>query len=218
VVLLPKLTDYKNFWLIWLSAAGRSQGVSLFSIQNDWGIKTNYLYHEETGIGKPLYLAMIKEGFLEKQGKKIKAKFEWIPNFVKERYQPLGHVDFWVPYPLISSKWPQVQVFMEKNAPHLFDLRNIRALYRNSKDVLGDSGQHIFTDIFLFILFENFIIFCKKYKAEIVLRILVTTFSVFADRDMVSYIRQLHGQISKEAPLLIGDEAEMNSLMAPFNW
>ena len=218
VVLLPKLTDYKNFWLIWLSAAGRPQGISLFSIQNEWGIKTNYLYHEEAGIGKPLYMAMIKEGFLEKSGKRIKARFEWIPAFVKEKYQPLGHVDYWIPYNLLTAKWPQVQAFMEKNSPVLFSSQGIRTLYRNSKDLLGDSGQYIFTDIFIYVLFSNLTIFCKKYKAEIVLRILLTVFSVFTDRDLMNYMRQVNAQLAKEVPLIIGDEAEMNSLMSPFNW
>jgi len=215
---MTKLTDYKNFWMIWLSAAGRPQGVSLFSIQNDWNIKTNYLYHEETGIGKPLYVAMIREGFLEKQGKKLKAKFGWIPDFVKEKYQPLGHVDYWIPYPVMSTKWPQVQAFIEKNAPILFDIKNTRILYKSSKDILGNSGQHIFTDVFIFVLFNNITIFCKKYKAEIVLRILLTTFSLFTDRDLMNYMRHLNSQLSKEVPLIIGDEAEMNALMCPFNW
>jgi hypothetical protein len=216
---MTKLTEYKNFWMIWLSAAGRPQGVSLFSIQNDWGIKTNYLYHGEAGIGKPLYLAMIKEGFLEKQGKRLRAKFDWIPGFMKERYQPFGHVDYWVPFNLVSAKWPQVQAFMEKNAHTLFDIRNMRILYRNSKDILGGSGQHIFSDIFIYVLFNNLTIFCRKYKAEIVLRILLTTFSVFTDRDLMNYMRHLNASaISKEIPLIIGDEAEMNALMCPFNW
>ena len=216
---MTKLTDYKNFWMIWLAAAGRPQGVSLFSIQNHWGIKTNYLYHGEAGIGKPLYIAMIKEGFLEKHGKMLKARFGWIPDFVKEKYQPVGHVDYWVPYNIISTKWPQVQAFMEKNAQTLFDMNNIRVLYRNSKDILGDSGQHIFSDVFMFVLFNNLTIFCRKYKAAIVLRILLTTFSIFTDRDLMNYMRHLNASpISKEVPLIIGDEAEMNALMCPFNW
>jgi hypothetical protein len=215
---MTKLTDYKNFWLIWLSAAGRPQGVSLFSIQNDWGIKTNYLYHGEAGIGKPLYSAMIREGFLEKQGKKLKAKFGWIPDFVKEKYHPDGHVDYWIPYSMVSTKWPQVQVFIEKNAQTLFDIKNVRILYRNDRDVLGDYGQHIFSDVFIFVLFSNLTVFCKKYKAEIVMRILLTTFSVFADRDLMNYMRHLNPILSKEVPLIIGDESEMNAMMCPFNW
>ena len=215
---MTKLTDYKNFWLIWLAAAGRPQGISLFSIQNDWGIKTNYLYHEEAGIGKPLYLAMVKEGFLEKQGKKLKARFGWIPGFVKEKYEPTGHVDYWVPYTMMSTKWPQVQAFMEKNAQTLFDIKNVRILYRNDRDVLGDHGQHIFSDIFIFVLFSNLTVFCKKYKAEIVMRILLTTFSVFADRDLMNYMRHLNPILGKEIPLIIGDESEMNRMMCPFNW
>ena len=215
---MARLTDYKNFWLIWLSAAGRPQGASLFSIQNEWGIKTNYLYHEETGIGRPLYMAMIKEGYLEKHGKNLKAKFGWIPDFVKEKYQPAGHVDYWIPYPIISTKWPQVQSFIEKNAHVLFNIKNIRVLYKGKKDILGGYGQHIFTDVFLYVLFTNLAIYCKKYKAEIVLRILLTSFSMFADRDLMNYMRQLNIQLAREVPLIIGDEAEMNSLMCPFNW
>jgi len=215
---MTRLTEYKNFWLIWLSAAGRPQGISLFSIQNEWGIKTNYLYHEETGIGRPLYQAMIREGYLEKHGKNLKAKFGWIPDFVKEKYQPVGHVDYWIPYPIISAKWPQVQAFMEKHASAIFDPKCLRILYRGNKDVLGVYGQRIFTDIFLFVLFSNLVIFCKKYKAEIVLRILLTSFSMFADRDLMNCMRHLNSQLAKEVPLIIGDEAEMNSLMCPFNW
>jgi hypothetical protein len=216
---VTKLTEYKNFWLIWMSAAGRPQGASLFSIQNDWGIKTNYLYHEETGLGSPLYIAMIKEGFLEKQGKRLKAKFGWIPAFVKQKYEPLNRVDYWIPYNMVNTKWPQVQTYIEKNAPTLFDVKNVRILYKNSKDVLGDHGQHIFTDIFIYILFSNLVMFCKKYKAEIVLRILLTTFAVFTDRDMMSYMRLLNASpAGKDVPLIIGDESEMNAIMCPFNW
>jgi len=215
---MARLTEYKNFWLIWLSAAGRPQGASLFSIQSEWGIKTNYLYHEEAGIGKPLYMAMIREGYLEKHGKNLKAKFGWIPDFIKEKYQPMGHVDYWIPYPIISAKWPQVQAFIERHASQMFDPKNLRILYKGSKDLLGDYGSRIFSDIFLFVLFSNLIIFCRKYKAEIVLRILLTSFSMFADRDLMNYMRHLHTQLAREAPLIIGDEAEMNSLMCPFNW
>ncbi|MEM7815915.1 MAG: hypothetical protein QXN71_02235 [Candidatus Aenigmatarchaeota archaeon] len=215
---MPKLTDYKNFWLIWLSAAGRPQGISLFTIQNEWGIKTNYLYHEEAGLGKPLYVTMIRDGYLIKEGRKIKVKFDWITDFIKERYQPSGFVDYWIPYRIIGSKWPDVQSFIEKHSSVLFDPKNLRILYRNNKDILGDCGQHIFTDIFIYVLFSNLIVFCKKYKAEIVLRILLTAFSMFTERDIMNYMRQIHSQIGKEVPLIIKDEAEMNALMSPFNW
>ena len=60
-----KLTDYKNFWLIWLSCAGSGNGISLFKIQTTWDIRTNYLYHREAGLGKPLFSLMAEEGYIE---------------------------------------------------------------------------------------------------------------------------------------------------------
>ena len=98
------VTDYKNFWLIWMNAAGNREGQSLFSIQNQWGIRTNYLYHNETGLKTPLYIRMIKDGYLEKSGKRLKANFGWINTYVKKKYQiPQNNSNLWFPYTLINQ-------------------------------------------------------------------------------------------------------------------
>ena len=116
-----KLTDYKNFWLIWLSSAGQEKGISLFRIQSTWDIKTNYLYHNEAMIQKPLFKLMEEERFIEVVGNKIKARFDWIPEYVNELFhseKPVG--GFWSPELVVKDKWPRVQVFMEKYRKYLF--------------------------------------------------------------------------------------------------
>jgi hypothetical protein len=215
---MKKLTDYKNFWLIWLSAAGSPRGMSLFSIQNLWGIKTNYLYHDEAGLGRPLYNAMIRQGYLEKDGKRLKARFEWIIPYMKERHGILTPPGAWTPSALILSKWPIVQEFIQKNPERVFGAKALRTLYRNSRDMLGSSGQHIFADVFLYVLFSNLIVFCRKYNASIVLRIILTATSMFSDRDLLGYMQYLNAEMKGRYPVIIANEIELNRMMAPLNW
>lgn len=212
-----KLTDYKNFWLIWINCAGKERGSSLFQIQTSWGIKTNYLYHNEAGLGKPLYVRMIKDGYLVKEGPRLKADFSWIPGFVKD-LAGLTTGDAWHPSTLITSRWSSVQSFIEKNAQTLLDDKAIRTLYKNDRDLLGQTGRYIFNDIFLYVLFSNLILFTKKYRADIVMRIISTAISIFSERDLLNYMRHLHERLFNEVPAIITSEPEMNKMMYPFKW
>jgi hypothetical protein len=212
-----KLTDYKNFWLVWITCAGREGGESLFNIQTGWGIKTNYLYHNEAGLGKPLYARMIRDGYIAKEGTRLKARFEWIPGYVKNLASPATG-DVWYPGSLIAGRWPLVQGFIKENARTLFDGRAIRILYRNDRDLLGQTGRYIFNDIFLYVLFSNIILFTKKYKADIVMRIISTAISIFSERDLLNYMRYLHERLFREVPAIITSETEMNKLMYPLKW
>jgi len=213
------LWGYKNFWLIWLNCAGNSdKGISLFEIQNRWGITTNYLYHREMGLKKPLYIHMIKKNFISKEGRKLKPKFEWIPDFIKDQYLLKGTGNQWFPIALLSVKWPIVQKFIRDRAKDIFDQENLKILYKNERDLLGKHGPHIFSDIFLLLLFFNMILFCRKYRADVVLRIISTIISVFSDRDLLNYIRKLSTQVGKDTPILIRNEDELNRLMYPFKW
>jgi hypothetical protein len=213
-----KVTEYKNFWLIWLNCAGKpDRGESLFKIQTKWGINTNYLYHNEAGLGKPLYTRMLKDGYIYKEGPRLKPVFTWIPGYVKTQ-AGVTTGDSWYPSTLISSKWPDVQKFIEENSSVLFSQEAMRTLYKNDRNLLGLSGGLIFRDVFLYVLFSNLIYFTKKYKADIVMRILSTSISIFAERDLLNYIRHLHGKLFKEVPAIITTEQEMNRLMYPFGW
>lgn len=212
------VTDYKNFWLIWLNAAGSEQGQSLFSIQNEWGIKTNYLYHNETGLKTPLYVRMIKDSFLEKSGKRLKANFSWIPTYVKSLYRvPQNDTTLWFPYNLINQKWALVQDFIQSHGHVIFSPSNLRILYRNDKDSLGNQGRYIFSDVFLYILFTDLMSFTRRYHADIVMRIILTSMSLFTDRDIINYMRQLNKQIGADVPNIIANEDELNRLMMPFS-
>jgi hypothetical protein len=212
-----KITDYKNFWLIWLNCAGKPEGLSLFSIQSEWGIKTNYLYHNETGLKEPLYIRMIRENYLEKDSKRLKAKFSWISTYVQEKYMVKPNVE-WTPNKLILQKWTMVQGFIEKHADKLFSTKNLRTLYKDNKDLLGNLGPYVFMDVFLYVFFTNLINFTKKYHADIVLKIIATVMSIFTDRDLFNYMRNLNSELGQDVPLLISDERELNSVVCHLNW
>ena len=213
-----RVTEYKNFWLIWITCAGKpDRGESLFQIQLKWGINTNYLYHNESGLGRQLYTRMIKDGYLIKSGPRLKSVFSWIPVYMK-KISGSESGGKWYPSALITAKWPAVQRFIEEHSSTLFSEEAMRILYKGSRDLLGDSGRYIFNDIFLYVLFSNLILFTKKYKADVVMRIISTAISIFSERDVVSYMRYLHERLFSEVPAIITSEDEMNRVIYPFKW
>ncbi len=215
-----KLTDYKNFWLIWINCAGKEEGVSLFRIQTDWGVKTNYLYHNEMGLGTPLFRSMIRENYITKEGKSLRANFEWIAEFIRERYEGKEIEGLWFPDSLLRIKWGAVQKFIEKYHPVLFDIKNMRLLYKNDKELIGKSGPQIFTDIFLYVLFSNLKVFCKKYEADVVLRIISTLISLTTDSDLLNYMHGLDSQLKniQDLPVLVRDESELSKILCTLKW
>jgi len=219
--LKEKLTDYKNFWLIWLSCAGQKEGISLFSIQNTWSIKTNYLYHNEAGLGKPLFRLMKDRGFIRISNKKILPEFGWIPEYIIGRLRkdkPVG--GFWSPELTLKSKWVPVQIFMEKYRKYFFDLQNLRVLYRNDKDVMGTYGRYIFMHVFLYVLFSNLVAFSKRYHADVVSRMMSTAISIATGADLLNYMYSLHSQIggSPEFPVLVSNDEELSKLLCGLRW
>ena len=215
-----KLTDYKNFWLIWINAAGKKEGVSLFKIQTDWDVKTNYLYHNEVGLGTPLFRSMIRENYITKEGKRLKAEFKWIPEYIISKCQGHAKEDMWFPDSLLKSKWSVVQSFIEKYHPVLFDINKIKLLYKNDKEFVGKSGPHIFTDIFLYVMFSNFRTFAKKYEAGVVLRIISTLISLSGEKDLLNYMHKLDSEVGNvsDFPVLVRDETELSKILCSLKW
>ena len=215
-----KLTDYKNFWLIWINCAGKEEGVSLFRIQTDWDVKTNYLYHNEMGLGVPLFRSMIRENYIEKEGKRIKAQFGWIPDYIRDKYESEEPEGMWFLDSLLRIKWSAVQKFIEKYHPVLFDTKNIKLLYKNDKELIGKSGPHIFTDVFLYVLFSNLKAFCKKYEADVVLRIISTLISLSGEKDLLNYMHVIDSQLGNVAdfPVIVRNENELSKILCSLKW
>lgn len=215
-----RLTDYKNFWLIWTNCAGSGKGISLFSIQTDWGVKSNYLYHNESALGIPLFRAMIRQNYIRKEGKRLVAEFGWIPDFIKEKYSREAGEGHWFPDDLIRIKWGHVQSFIEKYHPVLFSRENMKTLYRRNKDLIGKLGSRIFTDVFMYVLFSNMKLFCKKYEAGVVLRIISTLISLSSDRDLLNYMHNIDDELKDvpDLPKLIKDESELSKILCTLKW
>jgi hypothetical protein len=209
-----KLTDYKNFWLIWLGCAGSSGGTSLFKIQREWGITTNYLYHRQAGLKKPLYTAMIAERFIEKEERRIKARFDWIPEYMIERHRPKEGE--WSLGMFIIERWGKIQGFIEKHHEALFDLKALRVLYPDTKSILR-AGRDIFDDIFTVVFASNILPFCAKYRANVVARIIYTMMSVTPGRDILAYFKRITSDslVKNTLPQLIADEIELMRVIHP---
>ncbi len=144
---------------------------------------------------------------------------------VSRRIRPGGtalqmYVKAWDPDSLVISKWESVQNFIEKYHPVLFSLKNLKLLYKNDREMIGRYGSNIFMDVFLYVLFSNMIVFCKKYKADIVSRIISTLISVSSERDLLNYIYQLNTQLGKIAdfPVLVKNEDEMSGILCTLKW
>lgn len=212
---MAKLTDYKNFWLIWLGCAANSEGTSIFRLQQAWGITTNYLYHKEAGIGKPIVKQMAENGFLAQDKSRFRARFEWVPSFVLERH-PLPHENAWSMNTRVIEKWPIVQKFIEDHRRIVFDAANLRTLYRNNLDNLKSFAPSIFDDMYLFAVLSSLVPFCTKYHATIVSRMLNTVVSVQPEKDVLGYFAALRQSISpSEMPQIIKDESELLQTLSP---
>lgn len=214
---MKKLFDYSNFWLIWLGCAGNPDGTSLFKIQEEWKIKTNYLYHKEAGLGKTLVNNMIESGYLEKTKKGIVSRLEWIPEYMLEKHtiQPRAG---WSISEFIVGKMPLMEKFIDKNRAVLFERSALSGLYMSDINSVKKYGSCIFDDIYLFIFISNLAPFCISNNAEIVVRMLDTAAAFAPGRNLLGYFSTLRQKVPEaEIPRLIENEAELVRMLAPAN-
>jgi len=214
---MKKMTDYKNFWLIWLTTASEPNGTTLFKIQKEWNISTNYLYHKESGIRKPLFKEMIAEGYLREENKKLFARFEWITDYIMVEYKHKIEKQVWSPNLFIIKTWPHIQKFIEENQSIFFNIDKIKTLYKNDIKTIRKVGFTIFSDILLSIYILNIIPFCMKYNANVVVRIIYTLVTMASEKNFYGYFNSIRPFIEKNPnfPKIIPDEKTLLKVLAP---
>jgi hypothetical protein len=197
-----KLVEYLDFWLIWLSCV--SQEKSLFQIQQEWGIRTNYLYHKESALGKPLFSSMIDQNYLIKVGRKLKGTLDWVQNYIPEKH----------PDTLIEKHKETIQEFVEKHHQILFNLDNLKILFKNDINLIKKNGDNIFSYITLYILYLDLSKLCAEYGADIVMEMFTIIFSVLPEVDFLGYMKSIDEDIGKieTEPLIIKDVKDLISL------
>lgn len=216
VLYMKKLFEYSNFWLIWLECAGNNEGTSLFKIQEEWKIKTNYLYHKEAGLGKPVFKNMLEQGYLADGKSGPVARFEWIPAYVLERHKLVNNGE-WSINGFIMEKMPVMQKFIMDYRSILFDKAVLGRLYRGDINTIKREGSTIFEDISLFVFLSNLIPFCKKYGADIVVRMLFTLVSFYPEKDILGYFNMLRQRIPEDKlPKVIENEGELVRVLHTF--
>ncbi|MCK4968736.1 MAG: hypothetical protein KAS12_06785 [Candidatus Aenigmarchaeota archaeon] len=212
---MKKLFDYSNFWLIWIECSGSMNGVSLFKIQDSWNIKTNYLYHKEHSLEKPLFKSMIESEYIYETKKGLVSKFEWIPKYILEKHKLKGS-NHWSLNSFIVGKLPEIQKFIETNHEILFEKSAINCLYMNDLNTIKKEGSTIFDDIILFVFVYNLVPFCKRYGADVVIRMIYTIFSISSKKDFLGYYTIISKKIKKDqVPIIIENEGELTTVLCP---
>jgi len=212
---MKNLFNYSNFWLIWLGCAGNPDGTSLFKLQEEWKIKTNYLYHKEAGLGKPLVKHMVSSGYLEQQKKGLVSKLDWIPAYMLERHK-MQQSNGWSINEFVLAKMPLFQKFIDKNRTVLFDRKILAGFYKSDINSIKKYGSCIFDDIYTFIFISNLVPFCMSNNAEIVIRMLNTASSFSPERDVLGYFNSLRAKLPEdEIPRMIENEAALVKMLAP---
>jgi len=211
-----KLTDYRSFWAIWLGCAGYPKGRTLFSIQKEWGIKTNYLYHREPGLGVPMYKAMEKDTYLAKEKSKISPKFWWIPDYVLGMHKPPAPRE-WSMNLVMLENWSLVQAFIEKHSEVLFSQENMKILY-SGVDAVSRMGPYIFDDIFSLAIISNILPFCARYSAKLVSRIMYTLLSMSPARNLLGYFNAIRKRLKEsDFPNIISSEEKLMDMLYPLD-
>ncbi len=215
---MKKLVEYNNFWLIWLGCAGNADGRSIFNIQENWSIKTNYLYHKEGSLGKPLFKSMLDEGYLKEGKNGLVAEFDWIPAYILKNHELKSDDLGWSLNSFIVEKIPDIHKFIKENNFVLFNQSLIKNLYRSDIKIIKHEGQNIFDDVMLFVFLYNLIPFCKRYGAEIVIRMLYTFFSFSVQKNFLNYYDELNNKLQKDSvPVIISNEGELVNVLCPID-
>ena len=188
---MEKIEKLGNFWLIWLSCAGERK--SLYQIQKDWGIRTNYLYHPEKSLKIPMFKAMLNEGYLRKEGKYLIGEFEWVKKFLVVNYEGS----------LIEKHLEEFMKFLTEKRDILFKFEHIRILFRGNPVLAKRYGRNIFSWIFLYILYRDFREISKVYKAEYIARIFRVLIEFVGDVNLKTYFDRIDESISGYSPVII---------------
>lgn len=186
-----RVEKYGNFWLIWLSCVSKPR--SLFQIQFDWGISTNYLYHRERGLRKRISEIMVQQNYVEKKGRSLVAKFDWVLDYLSQRFPEL----------MIRKYGRKFLRFLMDNRRAIFDLENLKLLFNNNPSLLKKYGKNFFSYVFLFMLLYDFSKLSQKYKAEHIPRVFKFMLKFATEVNLVEYFKRLEERVKEEKFLLV---------------
>jgi len=184
-----ELLNSKVFWFIWLNCAGKE--VSLFEIQKRWKITSNFLYHKHKTLKKTYIELMIESGFVEKLDRKIRAKFEWIEEYIKQYYKGT-----------ILEKYSSVLTkFILKYKDIFFDFNNLKTLFK-SEENWKDYGKEIFRYIFFVLIYKDVERFLKEHKAEGVKMLIDILINSCSEVNLLEYVDLVSKKIIEHANII----------------
>ncbi|MCD6371246.1 MAG: hypothetical protein J7L39_00820 [Candidatus Aenigmarchaeota archaeon] len=185
------MQKFGNFWLIWISCAGKKK--SLYQIQKMWGIKTNYLYHPEKSLNKPMFKLMLDEGYIRKEGKYLTADFYWVKEYIVLNYKGS----------LMEKYVDAFLGFLRDKKEIFFNPDNILLLFRGNPSLLKRYGRNIFSYIFLYLLYRDFREIAKIYKAEYIARIFRVFLEFTSEINLKGYFDRIDEKLIEYSPTIV---------------
>ncbi|MCK5452216.1 MAG: hypothetical protein KAI51_02150, partial [Candidatus Aenigmarchaeota archaeon] len=71
----------------------------------------------------------------------------------------------------------------------------------------------------LYVFISNLIPFCKRYEADIVIRMLYTFFSFSTEKDFLNYFYVLNNKLKSDAiPIIIPNEGQLVDVLCPLDF
>jgi len=193
-----KITESQVFWFIWLNCAEKP--TSIFQIQKKWKITSNFLYHRIKKYDKPLFLAMLEQGFLKREGKKFFSNFEWIKDYINEKYRGT----------ILEKYNNEIQRFISKYYQTFFSFDDLSKLFGNEGN-WKEYGKNIFKYIFFCLLYKDMQRFLEENNALIVLKIIELMVKSFSEVNLVEYAREIAKNI--EYPNIISTKSDLENII-----
>lgn len=186
------------FWFIWLNCAAKD--VSLFEIQKRWKITSNFLYHKHKKLGKTFVELMLEGGYIERIEKKIKARFEWIEDYIKEYYKGT----------ILEEYSSVLTKFCNKYNEILFDYNALRKLFV-TEDNWKVLGKEIFRYIFFSLIYKDIERFLREHRAQGVKILIDIIYHISNPIDILSYSVYISERIP-EYPNIISTKSDIEKI------
>ena len=184
-----ELLNSQVFWFIWLNCAGKE--VSLFEIQKRWKITSNFLYHKHKKFKKTFIELMIEQNLIEKIDKKIRARFEWVEDFIKEYYKGT----------ILENYSSIITKFCVKYREIFFDFDNLKKLFGGEEN-WKNYGKEIFRYVFIALLYKDLVRFLKEHKAEGVRMMLDILLASYGPTNLLEYSKIISEKLPEHANII----------------
>lgn len=134
---------------------------------------------------------MLEGNYIEKINKKVKAKFEWIEEYIKEYYKGT----------ILERYSNVISKFCIKYNEIFFDFNNLKILFRDEEN-WKIFGNEIFRFIFFTLIYKDIERFLKEHRAENVKMLIDIISYISTPLNILDYSKRVSEKIIEHANII----------------